>query len=360
MSPRQFVLVYANQRLLHHIDWQGTDMEYYRLQNPKDYQLNFYRNNGFRNILQTEYEQIWQNGCAGSIHSYGILDSIQAGIGDYTISRNMLVEFDYETSYLHFGIIYEGITYSLVEDTLQPMAVPSAFLAMERACGGTNCWKKGQKFRGVEISIETRYLQNVLLPFLGCRADALDFLRENVRYTDLSKELRDLLLKAEDLLNRRKLTMGLLNSICLEFISYLFDDEIRDNLLRQKKNVPQYVQIGGRRIRMSQEDFDKVAQAHDMIARDATSFCTIYDLSKSLNISEQKLKAGFSELYQQTIWNYANNIRMNLAVSLLAQTELSIAEISFRIGYQNSTSFTNMFKNWCGLSPSQFRRQVCR
>lgn len=333
-------------------------MEYYRLQNPRDYQLSFYRNNGFQNILQTEYEQIWQNESAGSIHSYGILDSIQAGIGDYTISGNMLVEFDYETSYLHFGIIYEGITYSLVDDTLQPMAVPSAFLALERAHGGTNCWKKGQKFRGVEISIETGYLQRVLLPFLGCKPDALNFLRENVRYTDLSDELCSLLGKVEDLLNRRKMSMGLLKSICLEFISYLFDDEIRDTLLRQKKNVPQYVQIGSRRIRMTQEDYDKVAMAHDRIARDATSFCTIYDLSKELNISEQKLKAGFSELYQQTIWNYANNIRMNLAVSLLAETETPIAEISSRIGYQNGTSFTNMFKNWCGLSPSQFRRQI--
>lgn len=333
-------------------------MEFYRLQNPREYQLNFYKRNLFENTLQTDYEQIWQTPSQDIIHTFGIPDVIQAGVGNYTIAGNMLVEFDYETSYLHFGIIYEGITYSLSDNTLVPMAVPSAFLSLEHAAGGTNCWKKGQRFRGVEVSIEMGYLQHVLLPFLDLPEDALSFLHENVRYTDLSDELRGILLRTEDLINRRKMTIGLLKSLCLGFISFLLDQDTKDLLLRQKKDTPQYLTVGNRRIKMTQDDFDKIALAHDQIEQDAASFRTIYELSSSLHISEQKLKAGFSELYQQTIWNYANNIRMNQAASLLADTQRSISDIAGCIGYQSSASFAGMFKTWCGLSPSQFRRQL--
>ena len=52
-------------------------------------------------------------------------------------------------------------------------------------------------------------------------------------------------------------------------------------------------------------------KVHDQLEKDAGSFVTIYELSQTFEISEQKLKAGFLELYQQTIWNYANNLRMN-------------------------------------------------
>lgn len=47
----------------------------------------------------------------------------------------------------------------------------------------------------------------------------------------------------------------------------------------------------------------------------ADSFVTIYALSQTLGIGEQKLKAGFQQLYQQTIWDYANQIRMTKAAS---------------------------------------------
>ena len=76
---------------------------------------------------------------------------------------------------------------------------------------------------------------------------------------------------------------------------------------------------------MTQADFEKVRKAHDQLEKDAGSFVTIYELSQTFEISEQKLKAGFLELYQQTIWNYANNLRMNQAARLLRDTDCKIS-----------------------------------
>ncbi|GGO03395.1 response regulator transcription factor [Saccharibacillus kuerlensis] len=60
-------------------------------------------------------------------------------------------------------------------------------------------------------------------------------------------------------------------------------------------------------------------------------------------------KEGFSE--------YLNKIRVTKAEELLRGGELSISEISGRVGYSDPGYFTKVFKKHTGFSPSQYRRQ---
>lgn len=333
-------------------------MLFYVAKSPTDYQEIFFRQIGLEKTKKNEQEFLWSDSKNNMVHSYGSMDQIQCGIGCYTVNSNFLVEYQYDSSYLHFGIIHEGITYSLVENKLEAHSVPSPFLSLQKASGGINCWKKGQHFKGVEISIEINYLKNVLLPFLGVSENALEFLEENVKYLHLPEEMKHLIVRIEDLLKKSEMTMPLQMSLCLEFISLLIHPKNRDVFNYRQKIFSKYLSLGERKIKISKEDFQKIILAHDKIKKDASSFVTIYELSKELGISEQKLKAGFKEMYQQTIWDHANNVRMNMAVNLLIDTELSINEISKKIGYQSQAAFITMFKKWCGVTPGQFRVQM--
>lgn len=333
-------------------------MDFYYAKNPTDYQELFYRQVGLSCVTKDGSNTVWENSQNGFIHSYGTMDRIQFGMGSYQVPSDFLVEFQYDTEYLHFGIIYEGITYSLVEDKLEARSIPSAFLAVEKASGGVNCWKQGQRFKGVEVSIEMTYLKSVLLPFLELPEDSLGFLAENVRYIRLPEEMKQLIRRIEQLLKNNEMTMALQTAICLEFIALLLHPGNKKAFYSSEKSLVKYVQVGKRRIKMTREDFKKVVEAHKRIEQEAASFFTIYELSQELGISEQKLKAGFKELYQQTIWDYANNVRMNMAVNLLQDTGLSISEIAEKVGYQSQVAFINMFKKWCGITPGQFRVRV--
>ena len=54
-----------------------------------------------------------------------------------------------------------------------------------------------------------------------------------------------------------------------------------------------------------------------------------------------------------------DEVRLALAEELLSMTELSIAEISNRLGYADPTSFTNAFKGWKdGATPLAWRKQA--
>jgi AraC-like DNA-binding protein len=57
---------------------------------------------------------------------------------------------------------------------------------------------------------------------------------------------------------------------------------------------------------------------------------------------------------------YLATLRVERAQTLLAETDLSIAEVSARVGYSSSSHFTKAFRQASGLTPSAFRAAVVR
>ena len=52
-----------------------------------------------------------------------------------------------------------------------------------------------------------------------------------------------------------------------------------------------------------------------------------------------------------------DDTRKHLALQLIKQTDLSITEISYQLGFYDSSSFSRSFKRWSGLSPSHYRNK---
>lgn len=52
--------------------------------------------------------------------------------------------------------------------------------------------------------------------------------------------------------------------------------------------------------------------------------------------------------------------RMRQAVWLLENTELAIADISFSVGYENTSYFYRLFRKTCGVSPREYRKANVR
>ena len=154
------------------------------------------------------------------------------------------------------------------------------------------------------------------------------------------------------------MTPVLQKALCMEFLAYLLSGKAKSFSTSDNDSGTRYIHIGKRMIKITQDDIEKIVKVHDKIERNAGSFISVYELSQEYRISEQKLRVGFSELYQQTIWNYAHNLRMNKAARLLCNTDYTINEVAFEIGYQSPAAFANMFKSWCGLTPGHFRKQL--
>lgn len=99
-----------------------------------------------------------------------------------------------------------------------------------------------------------------------------------------------------------------------------------------------------------------IRRIHDELVSDLTVRPTIEELSARHHISQTTLKHAFKTLYGQPIASYMKEYRMRRARELLLQTDLPIAQIAARVGYENQSKFTQAFKEVTGILPKECRR----
>jgi AraC-like DNA-binding protein len=70
----------------------------------------------------------------------------------------------------------------------------------------------------------------------------------------------------------------------------------------------------------------------------------------TLKIKLSQCDTNFHELLDTT--------RKELASSYIQQSALSITEITFLLGFSDTSNFTRAFKRWEGVSPSDYRKEA--
>ena len=85
-------------------------------------------------------------------------------------------------------------------------------------------------------------------------------------------------------------------------------------------------------------------------------FPSLEVLAKQMAISPATLSRRLQEqgIHYQ---NIKDDIRRETAEALLLHSKLSIKDIAFRLGFQDSSAFSKTFKNWYGITASQYRNK---
>ena len=83
---------------------------------------------------------------------------------------------------------------------------------------------------------------------------------------------------------------------------------------------------------------------------------TIEELSRKFDISTSVLKQCFKGVYGTAIYTYMRNYRMDMAASLLSQTDEPITVIAGKVGYTNTSKFSEAFKKIKGKTPLEYRK----
>lgn len=111
------------------------------------------------------------------------------------------------------------------------------------------------------------------------------------------------------------------------------------------------------------EHYDKVPQS-ELVRRTVAIMKdhmerpkTIASLSRDLGCSQRKLEMLIGRELQATPQQLYQHLRLSYAFKLLRETDLTIAEISVRCGYQNQSAMGRAFKNEYGKPPSKMRHR---
>lgn len=108
---------------------------------------------------------------------------------------------------------------------------------------------------------------------------------------------------------------------------------------------------------LRQYEVSKVKDAVQFIQENIERTTTINDVSKEVGLTEAKLQEGFKMLYNVTINQYINNVRLNLASQLLRGTEYNVSEIVYKLGLTSRSYFSKIFKEEYQMTPTEYRQK---
>ncbi|KZL18729.1 Regulatory protein SoxS [Pseudovibrio axinellae] len=83
----------------------------------------------------------------------------------------------------------------------------------------------------------------------------------------------------------------------------------------------------------------------------------ISQLAKEQGFSVSSLQKNFKACFGNSPKQVQLELRLKQALVLLRSSNQSISSIAYEIGYENASSFTNIFKKYYGLTPSDYRNQ---
>lgn len=81
-------------------------------------------------------------------------------------------------------------------------------------------------------------------------------------------------------------------------------------------------------------------------------------LVEGMNMSRTVLYNKVKQLTGMNLQNYVNKCRMEYVIELMGTTELSLAEIAEQSGFNSPRYFSTSFKNYTGMTPSQYKKDV--
>lgn len=108
---------------------------------------------------------------------------------------------------------------------------------------------------------------------------------------------------------------------------------------------------------LRRDDIERLHHAKDILISNLENPPSLLDLAQQVGLSDRKLKQGFRQVFNTTVFGYLHDYRMEKARQLLQEDTMTIAEVSYTVGFANRGYFAEAFKRKFGVNPSAYLAQ---
>lgn len=102
---------------------------------------------------------------------------------------------------------------------------------------------------------------------------------------------------------------------------------------------------------------NKIEEARYLLEKQYLNPPSIHTLAQQAGTNKTTLKEGFKHFYNNTVYGYLLEYRMNIACQLLLDSNESLVDIAEKAGYEHQSHFSTAFKRRFGVSPLIFRKK---
>ena len=181
------------------------------------------------------------------------------------------------------------------------------------------------------LIFDAEFVSDYLTEFLNYRP-LRPFITNKPLSPDILKCIEVLTENAGKVVNARRM-----KGYLMIILSYIFDAL---NLIKQEEE---------------QLNSDALITALIYIDCHFTEAITLDEVAKHISTSKFHLSRFFSKKLQTSFNTYVNNRRVELAKTLLRNTNDSITSIAFDSGFNSTRSFYRAFQSICGMTPMEYR-----
>lgn len=100
---------------------------------------------------------------------------------------------------------------------------------------------------------------------------------------------------------------------------------------------------------------ENLARARTLMEQDYARPLNLAELARAAHFSRAHFVRAFRREFHATPHEFLTRTRLARAKELLANSELSVTEICFEVGFESLSSFSHLFHRQVGWSPSIYR-----
>jgi AraC-like DNA-binding protein len=103
-------------------------------------------------------------------------------------------------------------------------------------------------------------------------------------------------------------------------------------------------------------DKDRIHFAKDYLLQNAIQPPSLAQLAKVAGINEFKLKKGFKEVFNNTVFGYLADFKLNQAREILITGNVPIKDLADQLGFSSVQHFNNAFRKKFGVPPGKAKK----
>ncbi|MEM9276600.1 MAG: AraC family transcriptional regulator [Cyanobacteria bacterium P01_F01_bin.143] len=130
----------------------------------------------------------------------------------------------------------------------------------------------------------------------------------------------------------------------IELMALVLDHEM-ENTQGETKKCP-----------LRPEQIERIYYAREILLKNLTDPPSLKDLARQAGLNDFMLKQGFRYCFDTSVFAVLRSHRLDLAKKLLAEQDITVAEVAHQIGYSNARSFARAFKHKYSLNPKEYQK----
>lgn len=106
------------------------------------------------------------------------------------------------------------------------------------------------------------------------------------------------------------------------------------------------------------KNFEAFQRVLDYISENYANDISLTDVARVLNYSPSQVSLMFPKFVDSNFKRYLDTLRVNKAVKMLKNEDISITEVAMNCGFNNIRTFNNVFKSITGTTPSEVKNMA--